>query len=99
MGFLQGIQHLLFDLLQLVLHLDDDVLHLCLVALRAGRIDFAPHLLGNEAELLADTVSALTHGLPEILEVVGEPLLFLADVEFPDGSCRIPLPESASGLR
>ena len=46
---LEDVEYLLLDLLQLVLHLDDELLHLSLVALRAHRIDFAPDLLCDEA--------------------------------------------------
>ncbi len=39
------------------------------------------HLLGDEAELLAYTMTFLVHRLTEILEVVGETLLLLADIQ------------------
>ena len=79
-GYLKCVKHLLLDLLQLVLHLYHDVLHLGLIRLRAGGIDFATHLLRKEAELLA--LSWLVgHGLTEVLQVVRQALLLLADVQ------------------
>ena len=42
-----------FNLLQLVFHTHDQNLYVVLVCLRAGGVDFATHLLGNETELLA----------------------------------------------
>ena len=43
----------------------------------------SPHLLGDETELLALTMT-IGHGLAEILQMVCQALLFLADVEFLD---------------
>ena len=68
---------------ELVFHADDDVLHLGVVGLAAGGVDFAPHLLGDEAELLALAVS-VGEGLAEVVEVVGEALLLFVDVELLD---------------
>ena len=50
---LQRVEHLFLDLLELVFHFHDDVLHLSLVALGTRSIDFASHLLCDEAQLLA----------------------------------------------
>ena len=67
------------NLFQLVLHLHHDVLHLGLITLRAGRIDLTSHLLCDEAQFL--TLSGrLLHRLTEILQMVGQTLLLLADV-------------------
>lgn len=46
---LQYIEHLLFDLLQNVLHFHHNDLHFALVALAAEGVDFAAHLLGDKA--------------------------------------------------
>ena len=74
---------MLLDLLELVLHLDDDVLHLSLVRLRASGVDLAPHLLSDEAELL--TLSCrLVHRVAEVLQMVRQALLLLTDVELLD---------------
>ena len=80
---LHYIQHLLLDLLEFVLHLHHDVLHLGVVALAACGVDFASHLLCYETELLALSV-AFAHCLAEVGEVVGEALFLLVDVEFLD---------------
>ena len=47
---LEDVQYLLLDLLQLVLHLDDELLHGGMVALGAHGIDLTPDLLSDEAE-------------------------------------------------
>ena len=47
---LEDVQYLLLDLLQLVLHLDDELLHGGMVALGAHGIDLTPYLLSDEAE-------------------------------------------------
>ena len=83
MGFSQRIEHLFLDLFQFVLHLDDDVLHLSLVRLRACGVDLTPHLLGDETELLALTMT-IGHGLAKVFQMVCQALLLLADVEFLD---------------
>ena len=49
-GGLKDIQHLLLDLLQLVLHLYDELLHSGMVTLGAHGIDLTPDLLSDEAE-------------------------------------------------
>ena len=83
---LKHIQHLLLDLLQLVLHLHHDTLHLGLIALAAERIDLASHLLSDESELLAMAtgIHLAVHSLQEVVEVVGEAMLLLVDVELLD---------------
>ena len=53
---LQDIHRLLPDLLQLVLHLDDELLDAGVVRLGTGGVDFAAHFLDDEAELLAGVV-------------------------------------------
>lgn len=78
---LKHIKHLFFYLFQFILHLHHDVLHLGLIALAACGVDFASHLLGYEAELLA-LAYAVVHGLAEIFQMVGKALFFLVDVEF-----------------
>ena len=50
---LQHIQHLLFNLFQLVFHHHNDVLHLSLVALRARCVNLATHLLCDETKFFA----------------------------------------------
>ena len=45
---LKNIEHLLLDLLQLVLHLHDDLLDVDLVGLGAEGVDLAAHLLTDE---------------------------------------------------
>ena len=82
--FLHCIKHLLLDLLKLILHLNDDVLHLSLIALRAGCIDLTSHFLSNETEFLALTALWLCHSLAEVVEVVGEALFLLRDVKLLD---------------
>lgn len=54
---LQCVEDLLLYLLQLILHLDDDVLHLGIVALGTGGVYLTAHLLGDETELLANAVA------------------------------------------
>ena len=49
---LQRIKYLFLNLFQLVLHHYHNVLHLSLVRLRAGSINFAPHFMCYEAQLL-----------------------------------------------
>ena len=80
--FLQRIKHLLLYLLQLVLHLHYDVLHLGMVALGACGIYLTTHLLGYETKFLAHSMVFLRQCLAEIFQVVCQSLLFLADVEF-----------------
>src|SRR3712207_9335221 len=81
--YLQCIEHLFLDLFELVFHLHHNILHLCLVALRACSVDFAPHLLCYEAELLAHG-TLFGHRLTEVFQVIGKALLLLTDVEFLD---------------
>ena len=81
---LQRIQNLFLYLLQLVLHLNNDVLHLCLIALRARCIDFTTHFLCDETEFFANSMTTLFHCFMEVFEVVCQSLLLLVDVEFLD---------------
>ena len=74
---------MLFDLFQLVFHAYDDALHFGLVRLGTERVDFATHLLADEAQLLALALAGL-HGLEKIFQVVVEPVLLFVDVEFLD---------------
>lgn len=46
---LHHVQYLFFDLLQLILHLHYNLLHLGMIGLASQRIDFTSHFLGNEA--------------------------------------------------
>ena len=66
---------------QLIFHHDDDVLHLCLVAFTAGRVDFAAHFLCDEAQFLAHAAAVFVHCFAEIAEVIGQPLFLFADVQ------------------
>ena len=50
---LKYIEHLLLDLLELILHHDYKTLHISVIALRAESIDLAPHLLGDKTEFFA----------------------------------------------
>ena len=59
-------------------------MHLGLVRLRAGGVDLTTHLLRDEAELLADAATFFLHSLAEVLQMVGQTLLLLADVELLD---------------
>ena len=67
---LHHVKYLLFDLLQLVFHLNHDVLHLGMVALATQRVDFAAHLLSNETEFFS-LPFAVAQGLQEVVQVVG----------------------------
>ena len=66
---LHYIQNLLLDLLQLVLHLHHNLLHLGMIGLAAQGIDFAAHLLSNEAQLLSLSATVLQRR-DEIFQVV-----------------------------
>ena len=79
-GYLHYIQHLFFDLLQLVLHLHHDILHFSMIALAACGVDLASHLLGYESEFLSLSVSIL-HGLTEVFEMIGQALFLFVDVK------------------
>ena len=52
-----------------------------MVGFRAGGVDFAPHLLGYEAEFLA-AVLFVVHGVAEVVDVFGQAYFFFGDVEF-----------------
>ena len=80
---LHHIEHLFLNLLQLILHHHHDILHLRLVALRAGCIDFAPHFLSDKTEFFA-LPATVEHCLLEVIEVIGEALLFFVDIELFD---------------
>ena len=67
-------------MLQFILHHDDDVLHLGLIGLGTRGIDLATHLLSDETQFLALT-RLVGHGLAEILQMIGQALLLLADVQ------------------
>lgn len=56
---LHYIQNLLLDLLQLVFHLHHNLLHLGMIGFAAQGIDFAAHLLSNEAQLLSLSATVL----------------------------------------
>ena len=86
---LQCVEHLFLDLLELVFHLHHDVLHLSLIALGARSVDFASHLLGDEAQLLA-VGSVLVERLAEVFQVIGQSLLLLTDVQLLDISSARP---------
>ena len=77
---LQNIHRLLADLLQLVLHADDDLLDAGVVRLGAGRVDFPAHLLDNEAKLLS-RIFLIVNGVDEVFAVLAEADLLLVDVE------------------
>ena len=80
---LQYVEHLLFDLLQLVLHLHHQTLHVGMIALRAERIDFTPHLLSNKSEFLALRTFGV-HRIDKISQMLGQTLLLLVDVKLLD---------------
>ena len=48
-GFLECVEHLFLDLFQLILHLNNNILHFGLIALGTGGVDFPAHFLSNEA--------------------------------------------------
>ena len=48
-GLVTDVEYLLLDLLQLILHLDDELLHGSVVALRAHGVDLTTYFLCDEA--------------------------------------------------
>ena len=71
------------NLLEFVLHLDHDVLHLSLIAFAARRIDLPTHLLSDETELFALSVT-LVHRLAEVLKMVRQTLFLFVDIQLFD---------------
>lgn len=95
---LHYIQNLLLDLLQLVFHLHHNLLHLGMIGLAAQGIDFAAHLLSNEAQLLSLSATVLQRR-DKIFQVIAQALLLFVDVQLldvidefpaPGGSCHNP---------
>ena len=79
-----------FDLLKNIFHLDDDDLHLGLIAFAAESIDFAAHFLCHKTELLSYAslrticFAVFTHSAFRVPHALAE----IADMPVPDGSCR-----------
>ena len=67
---LHYVQYLFLNLFEFIFHLYYDVLHLSVIALASCSVDFATHLLCDEPQLLALSMT-LVHRLAEVTEVVG----------------------------
>ena len=76
---LHNVQHLLLNLFQLILHLNDDFLHFCVIGLAAQRIDFTPHLLSDKSEFLALSVTTF-HRTDKIFQMIAQALLLFVHV-------------------